>query len=168
MNLRKRNNINYKCTWSLVLGTWSRPEFYFKPRLTQKKRSYFLKQSSIYDEEIEHIKGIVIKSLISTTSRSPVVNKPIVIPNKFALFLKKNYSINNKWTLSKKFLEDYNFETERSFNKFDYCCIYEESFRLKITSTAAKYKDNGLKEKTYKLKPTLHVGFTVASRKKSN
>jgi len=158
MQLRKKTKVDYK---NLI-----RPDFYFKISYTKNNRNYLLKHNSVFDEEIEHLKGIVVKVLISSTSKTPVVRKSIEIPKKFAYFLIKNYSLTNRWTICNNFLEVFNFETERHFNEFDYCGIKKDSFKLRITSPQIKYKDNTLKDTTRKLKQKLHLSLTVSSLKK--
>ena len=161
MNMRIRTKIEYA-------NSWSRPDFYLKPSLNEQKRIYRYKNAAYFEEEIENLKGIVSNSLKSSASKSPTVTKSIEISRKFALFLKTNYSINGKWRSAYNILETYNFEIERHFNKFDYCCIFEDSFKLRISSGRVVANMNKFFEQIkYSLKPKLHIRLTVASRKKN-
>jgi hypothetical protein len=159
MNMRKRSKIEY---------TNSMTDFYLKPSLNEHKRIYRYKKAAFFDEEIENLKGIISNSLRSSASKSPTVTKAIEISRKFAKFLKTNYSINGKWRSADNILETFNFEKERHFNEFDYCCIFEDSFKLRISSVRVVDNMNKYFEHIkYSLKPKLHIRLTVASRKKN-
>ena len=63
-------------------------------------------------------------------------------------------------------LLDFNFENERYFNEFDYCCIGENSFKLRLSNPRKLiYLNKDLIKKTTYYKHKLHFKFTVIDKK---
>ena len=114
------------------------------------------------------LKCLILKNLIPSTSRSPIVQISIVVSNIFANFLKLKYLLTNKWRCGSKFLKDFDFVDERYYNQFDYFCIYENTFKFKLTNRRKlAYLYKCLKITTKYFKPKLQIFFVVECKKTS-
>ena len=152
MDLRKKIEIDYK-----KLNSCS-----FLKLKTKLPRNSIKTKSS--NEEIQHLKGIVAKCLIS--SKEPTKIRKIEISNKFAKFLENLYFIGNRWTICHQILDDFNFVKDNQINKCDFCAIADNSFKLRLTlHRQAKYFNKELSKKLIQLKPMLFIQLTVNSKK---
>ena len=59
--------------------------------------------------------------------------------------------------------------TERYFNEIDFCCIFNNSFQLRISKPRKlKYLLSNMLTGELSYKPLLHIKFTVEDKKKLN
>jgi hypothetical protein len=96
----------------------------------------------------------VLQKLQSSTSKSQNKKATIQISERFFTFLKKNYNLKQnsyKWVDVMKIVKEFSFDTKRYFNQTDYCCIKENSFKIRIFHKYLKYF--GEKSLTLRKKP---------------
>ena len=91
---------------------------------------------------MEFLNTEILKKLISSTSKSQNKKETIQISEKLFFYLKNNYNLRPntyKWIDGSKILKDFYFDTERFFNQTDYCCIKENSLKIRIFQNHLKY-----------------------------
>ena len=84
----------------------------------------------------------ILKKLLSSTSKSQNKKETIQISENLFFYLIKNYNIKQnsyKWCDGSKILQDFSFDTKRFFNNTDYCCIKEDSFKIRLFQRFLKY-----------------------------
>ncbi len=83
--------------------------------------------------EIESLNYLILKKLISSTSRSPFVKESFELSKELRTLLIKKYSISNKWMDGQQILNDFSFIINRYFNEYDFCCVAENTFKIKLS-----------------------------------
>ncbi len=109
------------------------------------------------ETDMEFFNTEILQKLQSSTSKSQNKKATIQISERFFTFLKTNYNLKQnsyKWVDGLRMLKEFSFDTNRYFNQTDYCCIKENSFKIRIFQKYLKYF--GEKSLTLRKKPFKH------------
>lgn len=159
MNLRTRN---YYKGFYLDFNNG----FYKKPVI--KKKCSLKKISKLcFKKEFEALNYLILKSLISSNRRSPLVSGKMEINKSVQSYLANKYNILNKYKNASDILKDYSFLIERFFNETDYCTIYENLLEIKVVNPRKLkfYSDQKMQIKQIFYKTILYYKFTVDNKK---
>jgi len=119
---------------------------------------------------MEYINTEILKKLLSSSNKSQNKKVTIQISLKLSTFLELTYKIkrnSNKWIDGETILNDFSFDTERFYNNVDYCCIKENSFKIRLFQRYLSYKDRYLTLKKKPFKNSLTFKFQNLCLKKN-
>ena len=159
MNLRSRN---------LYKGFYSDLNKGFPKIPLIKKDSLAKKISKLcFKKDFEALNYLILKSLISSNRRSPLISGKMEINKGFQSYLGNKYNIFNKYKNASDILKDYSFLIERYYNQTDYCTIYENLLEIKVGNPRKLnfYSDEKMEIKQIFFKTILYYKFTIDNRK---
>ena len=133
MQLRPRPN--YYIGYFLKLNIGKISSHHLKPEIAHKSTAKKISRS--FKNELNAFNCLLLKHLVSSKKKSPLITGKFEPSIQLAQYLKLKYNLASKYKLCDQLLSDHSFFVNRYFNPRDFCTIYKNkngqiNFQVKL------------------------------------